>query len=292
MCPDVGERPAQRRPGRGTDPGDEAERTRTHDARVVLETRLVGTRALPARLAFAFLSGGRAFAVTVAALPLALLAASLWVSAAVADLLFGVPGLLLVAFWWSTDRYANSSASIDTGRGTLTLEHSRYPAWTRQSAIDLDDVAAVSVVTLGDAALCRFTYESRFRFSPPDFAVPAADLPTALDALRRSGALTGDPDRTHLSWRSPSPAFVRVLALPTVLLGVPVVAVWLFGAPVLVGSNAAVLAWVFGLWATQRHVTTALDLRPSGSLRAVLVDIVLTLGLILGALAVAAVVLW
>lgn len=59
----------------------------------------------------------------------------------------------------------------------------------------------------------------------------------------------------------------------------------------LVGSNAAAMAWVVGVWAIQRHVTTALDLRPSGFVRGVLVDLALTLGPVLGAMAVAAVVL-
>lgn len=194
--------------------------------------------------------------------------------------MFGVPALLSLAFVWSNYRYATTRTSIDTDRGLLTIEHERSPFRTTTKTVDLDDLAGVSVVTLGDAAMVRFAYRSGSWFSPPDVAVPVADLPRTLGALRQSRIPVGDPDRTHLAVRTPSPALGRVLGLSATYVGVPAVGIWLFGPSVLVGSDAAVIAWVMGAWTVQRHVTTALDRRPSGG-AGVLLDVAVTAGSLL-----------
>lgn len=222
---------------------------------VRFESPVGGVGDVPTVLAFSALAGWRWFALLVVGIPLALLGASLWLHAGVAEVLFGVPALLGMAFWWSSYRYVEARATIDPGRRTLKIDHAGFP-WraTQTKTVDLDDVAGVSIVSIGDAATIRLAYDWTNVFSPPDVAVGTADLRAAVDALRKSGVDVATTDHTPLSWRSPSEPLVQVVAIWTALVGVPLVGVVLYGPGILIASNAAIIAWVMAIWTGQRHV--------------------------------------
>jgi len=240
----------------------------------VFDSRLVGLRQTPTRVAFGFLSGGPLLWLLVfVGLPVAILSGAVLLDPRLAGLAVGLSALFLLGLWWTSYRYAAPQVTIDPTRRTARIEHGETPAWTRSKTVDLDDVESVENVTLGEFALVRLDYRERTLFEPRDFLVSASELPDVADALDGADVRVRKLDAPGTPrWRRLEP-LVRVVATPTVLLAVPVYAALAFGTTAL-RSDTVVVASVVAAWTLQAHVTAAVGVRPREYPLAILSDVV------------------
>ncbi|WP_135829939.1 hypothetical protein [Halorussus halobius] len=250
---------------------------------LVLESRLTGAVSTLYRIAFGFLSGGPlVWFLLFVCLPLSVLAGAVVVGPELASLAVGLPALFLLGFWWSSYRYASPRVTVDATRRTIRIEHGRTPAWTRAKTVDVDDLRSVFVVPLGGFALVRLDYRERNVFEPWDFLVPRADLPAVDRVLTGSGVdvrRVGGRDASR--WRRFEPV-VRVVVTPLVLVAVPTYAVREFGTGAF-DDNVVVVAGIVAAWTLQAQVTAAVGLRPERRSLAVVLDVVGTVAVVVGA---------
>lgn len=224
---------------------------------IALESPADGLRGLPVRLALATVSLSRWLWLLLFVLgPLGVLLASHSISERFANGIVGICGFLALILWGSGQyTFHRSAIRIDPASRTLAI---RQRTASLERTVDLDRVDSIAVRTLRTAALLRIeahTLGPGQRFTLPPMVVPANRLSAALEAFEAAGVAVPDAGASARGHRSLETR-LRLLVTPLVLVGVPLVAVVLFGRSVFY-TDGAVLVAVLGLSALAKALWTA-----------------------------------